>query len=362
MTPRGPRCEIFTGRDRQSARRAAAGAAHHLIPLGAGTAIDRWAEEGAGTMWRTGATGRSRGPDRGGGRRGPLAAVVIALPLLLAACGQEEPPPEATAVATAAATTAPTVEESTPEGGIGPGGSPAASPASSPAESGALTLGALVDRVDRAWAGVGSYRARFVAVRTGGTPAAVASPGAGGGVSDVVREVVRPDRQRQVVRTTDGAETEAVAVGGRLWVRGALARELRPEAAADAWVEVDPAVPGAGEAVAGLLAPATSPLAGLPENLRPQEVRSLGPIEVDGRTCQGYGAAGTTPLGARIDYTILLGPDDLPCAIESRSGQTEGREVFEAYGESLSIEPPAAALAPASPAPGATPATPAGRD
>lgn len=341
----------------------------HLIRLrGDETGRRRRTGEGAARMRLTGASGPGNGDERrGGGRRALRALAVIALPLLLAACGQDDPATNEPAVATvaptiAATTVAPTTAPEVPAVAPGTSASPGASPGATPVGSGALTLGTLVDRVDQAWAGVDSYRARFVAGPADGTPVAVASPVAAGTVSEAVREVVRPDRQRQVVRTSDGAETEAIAIGNRLWVRGALAGELRPDAAPDAWIEVEAPAAGATGAFAGLSSPPASPLSGFPENLRPQEVRPLGPVEVDGRTCEGYGAAATTQFGDRIDYTISLGPDDLPCAIESRVGQVVSRTVYDAYGDPLAIEPPATALPPASPVAVATPATPVGRD
>jgi len=312
-----------------------------------------------GTARRDGQPGRRRTGRRSGAATAGLA---LALPLLLAACGGgDEAPTPAPATEPPAATT----EAGTPAAdGIGPGGgTPAASPA-----AGAVTLGDLVARVDAAWAGAGSYRAVFSPLAAGATPAAtpLATPATGATGIESLREVVLPDRQRQEVRRGGEVTSEAIAVADRAWVRGELARAFRPDAPADAWVEVDPAAvdveSDAGRFVAALVAPTASPLAGIPERLRPQEVRPLGPVDVGDRTCEAYGAADTTEIGGRIDYTIALGPDDLPCFIETRSGTGGGRTTYEAYGEPLTIEPPATALPAATPIPGATPATPAGRD
>ena len=152
-------------------------------------------------------------------------------------------------------------------------------------------------------------------------------------------------------------------MGGRVYVRGELAAELRPGVAADTWVEVDPATlsPATelGQALLGLTAPITSPTAAIPPNLRPQELRPLGSVGGAGRTCQAYGAAATTETGGRIDLTIAVGPDDLPCFVETRSGGVVGRFTYEAFNEPLTIEPPANAVPAASPT---APGTPIGRD
>lgn len=290
----------------------------------------------------------------------PLPLVLV---LVLAACGQSDPEPEPTPVPPTATVAAE---------GIGPG---VGSPAASPAASGEPTLGDLVGRVDAAWAGVGSFRAVFAQPSAGGaTPVApaatplagAATPTALSGATESVREVVLPDRQRQIVRQRGEVTTEAVAIGERVWVRGDLARQPRPDAAADAWVAIDPAAvdpnSDAGRLAAALTAPVVSPLAGIRQGLLPQEVRPLGPVTVGDRTCEAYGAADTTEIGGRIDYTIALDADDLPCFVETRTGSVVGRTTYEAYGEALSIEPPASALPMASPPANATPATPIGRD
>lgn len=281
------------------------------------------------------------------GRRLLAATLAVAVALLLAACGDEE------AATTPAAATRAT--------GVQPGGG-------SPAAAGEpRTLGDLADRVDAAWAGVGAFRSVFVvtpptlASPVAGSPAASPAPAAG--QVEIVREVVAADRQRFEQRADGALISEAIVADGRVYVRGAAARTLLPEADPAVWVEGDPAalppVAGGDPLLARIVAPIASPLSAVPGNLRPQELRPLGPVDVAGRTCQAYGAAATTATGTRIDITIAVGRDDLPCFVETRAGGAGGRETFDAYGQPFAIAPPAASTPVA--VPGA-PATPEGRD
>ncbi len=307
------------------------------------------------------------------GRRSVLAdrrrltlAVVVALPLLLASCGQKGQPPAATP---AAATVRSGAAGQTP---------PPASMAAS-AAAGALagsqtgapqTLGELADRIDGAWGSVRSFRSVFVADPSGesvspASPGAMASPVASPGAETgftVTREVILPDRQRQIERINGAVVSEAIVVGNRAFVRGATARRLHPGVAETAWVEVDLAsvkpIAGTDPLLARLAAPVVSPTRGVPPNLRPQKLRALGNVTVGGRTCQAYGAATTTQIGGRVDLTFAISADGLPCFVESRSGGTGGRETFAAYNLPLTIEAPAVSVPAGSPAM----ATPVGRD
>ena len=329
--------------------------------------------------WRPPRTGDGpQAADRPRRCRALLAAV--ALPLLLAACGDDDNDEPAATVAVATVAGDATV-------GLGPTsvaspavGSPLASPgAASPVAGAPATLGELADRINAAWAGVRSFRSEFVSrpieaaappvagAATPGSNAAagaspVASPDPRPGTVRITREVVLPDRQRQRTRRDRELRSEAIAVGGRIYVRGPLARSLRPDADERAWVEVDPAAldPNTeiGRELGGLVAPVTPPTASVSENLRPQELRPLGGVEVAGRSCQAYGAAGTTETGERIDLTISIDANDLVCAVETRAGGNVSILTYEAYDEPLTIEPPADTIPAGSP----VPATPGGQD
>jgi hypothetical protein len=223
--------------------------------------------------------------------------------------------------------------------------------------SGELTLGALAERVNAAWAGVGSYRATFTggpvsAPPAPGTPLAspVATPVAGStDVFTSVREVVLPDRQRQTVSGAGADDHEAILAGGRLYLRGPLAAQIVPGTDPETWLTLDPAsvTPESRLSIllGGLPDTPPSPLAGVPERLWPQGLRDLGEVTVDGRACRAYAAADTvTATGMRVDYTIAVDENDLPCFIETSAGGTpRGREEYSAIDAELEIEAPAAA-------------------
>lgn len=315
--------------------------------------------------------------------------VVAALGLgLLAGCGQTTPP---------ASPTVPTGPAGGDSAGI-PGdatikqGIPNVTAEPKPPKT---TLGDLAARMNIAWAGVRSFRA----VHTGpaaamplsrqpaaapplatpvaaaaatpaaspvaATPAAAATPvAAGSGSPRTILEVVLPDRVRQVVSGTGDGDHEAIVVGDEVFLRGPFAASIVPGTPPDAWI-VLPAdavrdaagdEPGPVALLAALLTPPPSPLATLPGNLLPQEPRDLGPVDVGGRACRAWGAANTTRTGERLDITIAIDGDGLPCSIETRKGtEVQGTIVWGDFGDALAIEPPAAATPVAAPA-----ATPTG--
>ena len=323
----------------------------------------------------SGDTGAERSPRSiTPGRRFALLALgVVSLPLL-AACGQTPPPVPATVPMTPGDAT---IVDTPP----GPG-SPVAVPVGigTPGGTGeALTLGQLVETMDAAWPSVQSYRvvffsgpAELLGSTVAGSP--VASPAAGAAVTHEILEVVEPDRRRRVIpggefEVAEGVgggriPAEAIAVGGRVFVRGGLAELVRPGTGLEVWVELDPAGldpnSQAAHELGGLARPLPPPSAVIPSNLWPQEVRPLGTIDVAGRTCQAYGAAGTTLTGGRQDLILAIDEQGLPCLFESRSGGIVSRTIYEAFNLPLAIEPPVGAVAVvlSSPVPG----TPVGRD
>ena len=302
-------------------------------------------------------------PVSGAGRTRRLhsLAALLTVVVFAAACGGEDSPEPTTDIAPTA-TAVSTVSGDVPISG----GLPGASPAATPGGDGVLTLGDLADRIDAAWDDVDAYRAVFVSGPgdvslpspiAGASP--VASPVIAGASGEITREIVVPDRQRQVVRRNGEVVSEAVAIGDQLYIRGELAQLVRSDIDADTWISLEPgsAAPSSrlGQTLSGLTAPIFSPTIALPDNLRPQEIRSLGTVDVGGRQCDSYGAADTTDTGERIDVTFAVGPDDLPCFIETRAGTIVSRVTYEAYNMELSISPPATAIAIASPEAGATP-------
>ena len=318
---------------------------------------------------------RRKGHDRGTWwtRWFVLPAVLICA---LAACGQtEEVAPEPTTLPATGAATASAPDAAPP---------PAVESEPATAETSPVTFGALADRVNAAWATVRTYRAVFdastpatprlatpaasserpiAATPVGTAPGSIATPVAASPFV-VVREVVLPDRQRQTLAGTAGDDHEAVVVSGMLYLRGPLAQELLPTADDTAWLSLPlaelPLESEAGHILAGLTVPPASPLAGLREGLRPQELRDLGPVEVEGRICTAYAGADTSAIGTRQDITVAVDGDDLPCSIETRVGtDLVSRIVYTGFNQPIAIEPPAAAT----PVAGLLPdATPMGRD
>ena len=232
-----------------------------------------------------------------------------------------------------------------------------------------LTLGQLAERVNATWPTVRSYRITFTGSTltrpTGlGTPAArplaspAATPIATPGATPVARpretfvstrEVVLPARQRQDVRGLGDIDHEAIAIGDQLYLRGPLVEQIAPGTPANVWIAVDPsAVPERSmfsRLLGGLPEIPAAPLASLPERLLPQQIREMGVVEHDGRTCRVFGAADTVPAtGMRVDYTIAVDDRDLPCFIETGTGGvTQGRAEYSDIDGSFTIEPPVAA-------------------
>ena len=134
-----------------------------------------------------------------------------------------------------------------------------------------------------------------------------------------------PDLQRQGVSGLGSEDHEAIVSGDTIFVRGPLAAEIASGTAPDTWVSVEaeqiPADSVLAHALGGLPALPPAPLAAFGERLLTQEARELGAEEFEGRDCQLYGAADTvTTTGTRIDYTIAIDDQDLPCFIETSSG------------------------------------------
>jgi hypothetical protein len=280
----------------------------------------------------------------------PSVIAVVILFAMLVGCGSM---PE-TAPTTPPETT-PSIEE------------PVATPGT-PAST-ELTLGELAERVNAAWPTVRSYRITFtgstVSMPTGlGTPIArpmatpaatpIATPGATPvarprGTFVSIREVVLPDRQRQDVRGLGEQDHEAIAIADRLYVRGPAVEQIAPGTPDDIWIAIDPlSLPERSmlsRLLGGLPEIPAAPLASLPERLLPQVIREMGVVEHDGRQCRVFGAADTVPAtGMRVDYTIAVDDRDIPCFIETGTGEvTQGRAEYTAIDGAFTIEPPVAA-------------------
>lgn len=301
------------------------------------------------------------------------ATVLLLLPLLVACGGDDDDENDEPAPVTPVASS----RLATPAGAVaGDQGSPEASPAGSTAPA---TFGDLADRVNAAWAGVRSYQLiRTSEVLTsGGTPEArsvasspvagdaplVASPigpaatPSGTGVTEVAEEAIIPDRRRQVTRIDGVVASETITIDGRIWARGVLARFARPDADESTWVAIDPASFPAGSQLAALFdtltAPISPPFPDVPASARTRELIPVGPVEVEGRTCEAYRFAETTETGERFDIVVAVGADDRLCSIETEGRGIRGVTRFIAYDLPLAIEPPADAASPVAGSPAA---------
>ncbi|MDP9368753.1 MAG: hypothetical protein M3Q03_10845, partial [Chloroflexota bacterium] len=171
------------------------------------------------------------------------------------------------------------------------------------------------------------------------------TPVGGAPALEIVDEIILPDRKHRTIREGGSVTGEFVGIGGRVFLRGSIAQVVvRPDLDPATWVEVDPTAVDPVSRVSGLIAdlaaPVEPPYAALPAETRALPITPLGPMDVEGRTCEAFGAVDTTATGERIEYTIALGPDDLPCLVETRAGGTVNRTVFVAYNAPLTIEPP----------------------
>ncbi len=209
-------------------------------------------------------------------------------------------------------------------------------------------VGEIADRIARAWAGVRSYRSVFTTTqRLPGTPAPSVV------TIEVIEEAVLPDRRHRIMRENGVVTAELIIVGSTVYVRGiALPGFSTPRPDPDAWLLVDPAIAQAGDDVASLYAAVATPIAPPYAALSPEErLRDAVPldrIEIGGRTCQRYRIADTTMTGERVEILLALGPDDLPCSIETSAGGTDSRSVFT-YNLPITIVPPELATPIASP-------------
>lgn len=201
------------------------------------------------------------------------------------------------------------------------------------------------------------------AASTSATPVSAATPiAAARATYAATREVILPDRQRLEVTGLGPQDFEAISDSSGIYLRGPAAAQVAANAAPDAWLRLDPAAVPPGSVMTMLLGgmPAlpAAPLASLPERLLPQELRELGSAEFDGRTCQVYGAADTVPAtGTRVDYTIAVDAESIPCFIETKTGTTvQGRDEYQDINAVTGIASPAQATPVSVPAALASPA------
>jgi hypothetical protein len=212
------------------------------------------------------------------------------------------------------------------------------------------TVGELADRIAAAWPSVSTYRT-VSRGQSGIVPGTAAAGTPNGSQSiEVVTEVVLPDRKHQVSTSNGAVQEEFVKVGSTVYVRGPMTGGITATPVADDWRVVDAATisPESTPApqIASLLAPIQPPYAGLSPDERDRDAKPLGAITVENRSCQAYQIVDTTETGERIDVTLAIGSDNLPCSIETQVGGTDYLTTF-IYNIPLTITPPVEFATPA---------------
>jgi hypothetical protein len=183
-----------------------------------------------------------------------------------------------------------------------------------------------------------SYR---LPASTGGTPAAAKTA-----QQRTESETILPDR-KHTVTTVDGVlQSELLLVDGMIYARGPAAPGLSPTRPnPDEWTTIDPATIDAsslaGQALSFFSKPLTPPYGELSKNERERAAVPGEPVTVNGQTCDTYTIADTTQTGDRIEITLAIGANDLPCSIQSRLGESTSLTTYE-YNIPLSIDAPAA--------------------
>ncbi|MGI8642587.1 MAG: hypothetical protein ACR2LS_00525 [Thermomicrobiales bacterium] len=296
--------------------------------------------------------------DRSGRLYFRLLVPALAILLTLSACGDDEDSAEPTAGATL--TPVSIVSGDPPNVSPAPG-----SPQAAPAPGELATVGELAAIVDGAWSSVTSYRATTTNAGSGGVITnALASPAVSSPVASIASpvasppagllatdEIVMPDRRHQIVQEA-GAESEFIAANGFVYTRGAYNRVyIDPSLGATTWVALDPAAVPANTPLAIFVErfagpePFSSPFA----NLQPSTLESpLTPLDVstvDSRTCRSFQVVQTTQTGERVDITLAIDQNNLPCYEEIAAGGIVSRTTYGDFNASISIEPPTNAVA-----------------
>ncbi len=282
-----------------------------------------------------------------------VMTIGLLLAVTLTACGNDE---TANTDPTAAATLTPVsiVSGDPPRSSPIPG-----SPVATPGSGEPATVGDLATLVGEAWGSVTAYRATSTNGDSGGViTGELASPPVGSPVAAIASpvpddgglladdEVVMPGQRHQIVREA-GAESEFVATGGMVYTRGAFNRVyIDPSLDPATWVALDPATVPVTSPLAVFVdrfagqEPFTSPFA----NLQPQTLGlPLAPRDTsqnDGRTCRSYRVVQTTQTGERVDITLAIDEQNLPCFVETAAGGIVNRTTYDDFNARIIIEAP----------------------
>ncbi len=178
-----------------------------------------------------------------------------------------------------------------------------------------VTAGELADRIAVAWSGVTSYHSTTRVFSAGATPQATPGTDLTGTAE---RFVILPDQKRIVIY--DGNGTLEIVFSG-----GVLQQRQTPYGAeTGAWVTIDPTAIDDDDpfavAYASILAPEQAPYSALGQRQRDRIGTRGDTVTINGNECVAYQFPEVTVTGDQIRITIYLGPDDLPCRIETLAG------------------------------------------
>ena len=244
---------------------------------------------------------------------------MLAVLLVLTACGGDSTPSTPTPESTSTVEPVPTLPE------------------------GAISVGMLADRISAAWNQVDTLRqVRF-------TPLDIGTPQATPEAATETRYITEIDangNRRFTFEIGGIVMGEMVAIAGDLWVRGIwpIPIDATGEETSDGWLPITPEAAStdavAAQLVTGMLAPYPPIYSGLSTAERQREVEELGPREIEGRTCQAYRIPATTDTGEPYDVILTLDEQDLPCAIETTAFGTTTIDLFT-FNSDITITRPA---------------------
>lgn len=209
-------------------------------------------------------------------------------------------------------------------------------------QPGQVTVGSLLARIAGSWDKVQSVRSEFKTTVTGS-----ATPGATPTVTqetDVITEEVKPDRRR-VLTNVNGAKTEEVRVGNKIYMRGAFVTQMvAPNVGPTIWVTVDPSVVSpdspVGQEIAALTSPVAPPYQTVSDQMKQRAATPAGTVQVAGRTCTAYSFADVSANGGRIDYTLAIDDQDMICSLTQSAGTVRNVTTFTFNVPGLQVIPP----------------------
>lgn len=235
--------------------------------------------------------------------------IMVLIALLLGSCSNDDTGPTPTPIPTA--TAIPTLPPS------------------------ALTVGAILARVEAAWPSVQSMRSTFWSAEglVAGTPPPTGM---------VTVEEVRLPTDRRLVSNSGGMVTdEQIVVDGRIYMKGALVpAAIAPMVDSETWVEVDPAAASTNAPVSMqisyLLSPIVSPFADISAETAALRAAPDGNITIKGRSCQTF----TFGDPGGVSHELSLDAANLPCRFVQSAGGHANVTIYDFNDPDLVIFAP----------------------